>query len=254
MPGLGSKLRIKRLAMGLSPRDAARQAGIKQKYIWALEDEEILKFSDKTMVADSVKAYATALGLDQAELLSDFEKLWSDAGTAKLYMQQKYNRKGLFAALSENKTLGYGIAAAAAAILIFFGGYLAWGNFINQGGPDDDLAVAVPVEETVETATETAPESAPETVPEAAPTESDNDDIIVAGADSDSEEADQLTEAQAEPEPEALTGEENSITPKTGGYRVSVIVGFGLLCFVAGFWLFCAVPLSKKRANSKPLY
>ncbi len=232
MPGLGNKLRIKRLAMGLSPRDAAKMAGIKQKYVWALEEEEILKFPDRDAVLESVKAYSGALGLEQAEMLGEFEKLWSDAGTAKIYMQQKYNRKGVFAIIGDNKSLGYGAAALAAVMVLSLGGYMVWGNYFGPGEPED-LFIAAPEESVIES------------VEEAGVIEEGNNNSE-AGLQTGTEIED---EEEAKEEVPVLIGDSDvdavpGYTPMTGGYSLSYLLS--IFSFLIGFAFFLTSLTCKK--------
>lgn len=232
MPGLGNKLRIKRLAMGLSPRDAAKMAGIKQKYVWALEEEEILKFPDRDAVLESVKAYSGALGLEQAEMLDEFEKLWSDAGTAKIYMQQKYNRKGVFAIIGDNKSLGYGAAALAAVMVLSLGGYMVWGNYFGPGEPEDHF-IAAPEESVIES------------VEEAGVIEEGNNNSE-AGLQTGTEIED---EEEAKEEVPVLIGDSDvdavpGYTPMTGGYSLSYLLS--IFSFLIGFAFFLTSLTCKK--------
>lgn len=233
MPGLGNKLRIKRLAMGLSPRDAAKMAGIRQKYVWALEEEEILKFPDRDAVLESVKAYSVALGLEQAEMVDEFEKLWSDAGTAKIYMQQKYNRKGFFAIIGDNKALGYGAAALVVVLVLSLGGYMVWDNYFGPGEPED-LFIATPEESVVVS------------VEEAGVIEEGNNNSE-AGLQTDTEIEDE-EEATAEEVP-VLIGESDvdavpGYTPMTGGYGLSYLLA--IFAFLIGFAFFLTSLTCKK--------
>ena len=142
MPGFGSKLRIKRLALGLSLRDASKKAQVKQKYILALEEEEILRFKEKEKVIELVNTYAPAIGLDRTELLNDFENLWSDSSTAKIYMQQKYNKQSRLNYFRDQKMAGYGVVLCVVVLLISAGGYFYWTGF-SANGDQEGLYAAV---------------------------------------------------------------------------------------------------------------
>lgn len=243
MPGLGNKLRIKRLAMGLSPRDAAKMSGIKQKYVWALEEEDVLKFPDKDAVVESIEAYSSALGLEIAEMTGEFEKLWSDAGTAKMYMQQKYNRKGFFAIFGENKTLGYGAIALAAVLFLSLGGYMVWGNFFAPDEPEDYI-IATPDEAELEE------------VEEVVVSEESNEDpaagLSPGMGTEDGEEEEPQAEVAAQGEIEdinasaddAALNESPEYTPMTGGYALSY--SLSMFSFLTGFALFLVSLTCKK--------
>ncbi len=136
MAAFGYKLRHKRMAMGLSLKDAAKQAKIKQKYLKALEDEDVLKFSDKAKIIVLIRQYAYVLNLDEKEVLNDFNILWSDSSTAKAYLQQSFskNKKGV---LGERKVFAYGSVALAALLFLSVGSYLVWSNLFDQDDPRD---------------------------------------------------------------------------------------------------------------------
>jgi len=131
LSGFGNKLMLKRLAMSLSIREVARKSGLKQKQIKALEDEDVLRFKDKKQADEAIKAYAAALGLNQAEIVSDLNLVWSDSSTAKAYMQQKYKQEksNIF---TGNQAVKYGLLLAGLVVLIGAGGYYYWFGFDNR--------------------------------------------------------------------------------------------------------------------------
>lgn len=249
MPGLGSKLRIKRLALGLSLKDASRKTRIKQKELDALEEEEMLKFRDKETALDHVKTYSAALGIDRSEILADFENLWSDSSTAKAYMQQQHKRESRFAAFRDNKLLSYGTAVAVTAIILSVGGYMFWNNFFDSDEPDHYYATSAGEVNSEETAVEE-------------PEVNDVEDMPVTqeetSYDNDQEEVDYLTD----PEEDEVIDRENEFEeddpeeplqnevadeglPQTGG--LAYMIWFGILTFIVGLALFLPALLFKKE-------
>ncbi len=134
MSGFGNKLMLKRLAMSLSIKDAARKSGLKQKQIKALEDEDILRFKEKSQADEVLKTYAAALGLDQTEIANDFNLAWSDSSTAKAYMQKQY-KKDKFNIFAGNQALKYGLLLAGLVVLVGAGGYYYWSGLDNEQHP-----------------------------------------------------------------------------------------------------------------------
>ncbi len=135
MPGFGSKLMLKRLALGFTFRDVAKMSGLKQKQLRALEDEELMRFRDQEQIAGLLTTYAATLGLNKAEIIKDLELVWSDSSSAKNYMQQKYNKSKNSKFFGDNPFIGYGIAVGAAALLLSVGGYFYWNNITGDQSP-----------------------------------------------------------------------------------------------------------------------
>lgn len=259
MPGLGSKLRIKRLALGLSLKDVSRKTRIKQKELEALEEEEILKFKDKESALDHVKTYSAALGLDRSEILTDFEYLWSDSTTVNAYMQQQHKRENRFAAFREQKLLGYGAAVAAVAIFLSVGGYVFWNNFHDSRGPEQYHATSAGEVTSEETAVADPEVSNVEDVSAAQEEPSNNNDqeeISFLADVEDDEVVDKTNELdedvseepvfdeEAEEEEQQVPGYGEEGLPQTGG--LAYLIWFGLLTFIIGLALFLPVLLFKK--------
>jgi len=260
LPGLGSKLRIKRLALGLSLKDASRKTRIKQKELDALEEEEVLKFKDKETALDQVKTYSAVLGLDRSEILADFESLWSDSNTAKAYMQQQHKRENRFAAFREQKLLGYGAAVAAAAILLSVGGFMFWNVFYDSGDPEQYYATSAGESSAEEAIVEEPEKNDAEGIPvnEEEPSynnndreevdflaDADNDEVLdtINGFDEDAPEETAVDENADEEEHQApVPGDEG--LPRTGG--LAYLIWFGLLTFIVGLALFLPALLFKK--------
>jgi transcriptional regulator with XRE-family HTH domain len=139
LPGFGNKLKYKRLAMGLSLKDAARKVKVNHKQLKALEEEEILSFAGKDRAADLLIKCASAFGLNQAELLSDLDLLWSDANTAKAYLQQRFQKQHRGRFFKDRRPAVYGAVAAAAVLFLSAGGYLCWIGAAGGGGTFVDL-------------------------------------------------------------------------------------------------------------------
>ncbi len=144
MPFLGEKLRYKRMAIGLSLKEAAKQSGIKRKYVEALEQEDVLSFRDKKTVIDNLEKYAAVLNLNRDEIMEEFEYLWSDSSTAKAYLQKRYSRGGKNLFSGDRKMIAYGAAVLSAALFLSIGGYLVWGSLSEQA---EQAGLTPPVEE-----------------------------------------------------------------------------------------------------------
>ena len=260
MPGLGSKLRIKRLALGLSLKDVSRKTKIKQKELDALEEEEVLKLKDKETALEHVKAYSVILGLDRAELLADFEKLWSDSSTANAYMQQQHMRENRFAAFREHKLLSYGAVVAVFAILLSVGGYMFWNNFFDSGDPQEYYATSANEVGSEDSAVDELETNDAEDVPvlQEETADDDQDDIgFVADAEADEagnrvnendddenvpEEPVLDEDVEEEDEQDSVYTEEG--LPQTGG--LAYMIWFGLLTFIIGLALFLPALWFKK--------
>ncbi|MGM0651601.1 MAG: helix-turn-helix domain-containing protein [Bacillota bacterium] len=253
LPGIGNKLRIKRLALGLSLKDVSRKTRIKQKALEALEEEEILKFKDKVDVLEHIKSYASALGLNSTEVLADFEKLWSDSSTAKAYMQQQYNRENRFAFLKEQKFLSYGAVIAAFALFLSFGGYLFWNNYFVPNEPEQYEAVSADEMGLEESAEEEPVKEKP--VVE----DPDLEEPIVAErekSDPNQETDDYIANAdngleepmlEEEEEGQHITSPDEDGLPRTGEF--AYLLWFGILTFIIGLALFLPVLLFRKDCD-----
>ncbi len=147
MAGFGDKLRYKRMGMGLTVKEASKKAKIKQKHLNALEEENVLIFRDKETIIALIKKYAPVLGLDQEEMLADFNALWTDARTAKAYLQQTYKKsRGL--GISFEKVPVYGAVVLAAALFLLVGGYLAWDYITDPSRLGEEAVPGVVADET----------------------------------------------------------------------------------------------------------
>ncbi len=143
MARFGTKLRIKRLAMGLSLKEVSKKTKIKQKHLMDLEEEDILRFSDKEKIIELTRVYAAMLNLDCTELLSDFEKLWSDSGTANMYMQNKHNNRRRFNIFGSHKLAAPAAVVAVLMLILLSGSYLYWNNTGHPGGEEGFYTAAV---------------------------------------------------------------------------------------------------------------
>jgi len=180
VPGFGNKLMLKRLAKGLSMKEAARESGLKQRDIRALEEEEILRFKDKDQIAESLTRYGKALGMNRIELLTELDALWSDSSTAKAYLQQKYNRPGWRLFLQDNPLVAYGAVVAVAVMALTVGGYLYWSGIDQPGGAAGLTAAPLAGDETV-----TNPERE-HSFSEPLHSEQNQDELLVAGIENNS--------------------------------------------------------------------
>ncbi|GEM_PF-4627211 len=125
MASFGDKLRYKRMGMGLSLKEASKKAKIKQKHLKALEEENLLIFSDKESIIELIKKYAPVVGIDQVELIDDFNVLWTDSRMAKAYLQQSFNKQKTYN-LGLERIPVYGTIILAAALFLSVGGFLVW--------------------------------------------------------------------------------------------------------------------------------
>ena len=259
MPGLGSKLRIKRLALGLSLKDVSRKTRIKQKELEALEEEDVLRFKNKEIALDHIKTYSAALGLDRSEILTDFESLWSDSSTAKAYMQQQHKRENRFAAFREQKLIGYGAAVAAVAIFLSVGGYLFWNSIYAPGDPDQYYATSADDVATEEVATEELEVNDVEDVPAAQEgpsydndqeeidflADAEDDEVFDATNDLDEDLSEETAfDEEVEEEEQQVPEHVEEGLPQTGG--LAYLIWFGLLTFIIGLALFLPALLFKK--------
>lgn len=124
MKGFADSLISERTAQGLSVKEAAKKSGLKVKTIKALEEEDMLKFKNKEEALLALKAYGTALGLEEAALLFSFNRQWSDVSAAKTFMQQKHREEKSFFAGGRAARL----ALVLGALVVFAGagGYYFW--------------------------------------------------------------------------------------------------------------------------------
>ncbi len=235
MPGFGSKLMLKRLALGLSLRDAAKMSGLKQKQLRALEDEDLLRFRDKDHIAERLITYAATLDLNKAEMQKELELVWSDSNTAKNYMQQKYNKSNEGNHFGGNPLVGYSIAVGAAVLLLSAGGYFYWNFFAGGQSPSQDQygVAAVDSYETTSNDSQAAldgVEDAEQTEQTAGPVLQD-ENAVEGNNDAVSEvpETTDLTELVA-------VGEGSADLPRASG--TSYLMWVGLLTFLTGLLLF----------------
>ncbi len=291
MPGIGNKLRVKRLSLGLSLRDASKKTRIKQKELEALEEEEVLRFKDKETAVEHVKTYAGFLDLDHTEILSDFENLWSDSSTANAYMQQQHDRENKFSALKDNKLMGYGAVVAAVALFLSVGGYLFWNNFFATEEPEEYYATSAEEVASEESAVGEAVEEevvAEEVDQPVADEQNSNDledeavlqeehtnneeevnDYVASAVDDENadqanenanddreelaleEEEEEEQEQEQEQEEEQIASADDNGLPQTDGF--AYFLWFGILTFIVGLALFLPALLFKKNHDYDPV-
>jgi cytoskeletal protein RodZ len=244
VPGFGSKLMLKRLALGFSLRDAAKISGLKQKELRALEDEDLLRFRDKDQIAELLIIYAATLDLNKTEIKKDLELVWSDASTAKNYMQQEYNNSKKVNIFGSNPLIGYGIAVGAAVLLLSVGGYFYFNNIAGGQGPLQEQFGLVTNDghEPVPAATQTQPDlsgsneqAEHSTIPvsqDESAAESNNSGVL------------EVTEP-IEPAEHVAAGESSDGLPRASGS--SYILWVGLLTFLTGLLLFGLPSPARKR-------
>ncbi len=253
MPGFGSKLMLKRLAMGFSLRDAAKMSGLKQKQLRALEDEDLLRFRDKDQIEELLKTYAATLDLNKAEIQKDLELVWSDSSTAKNYMQQEYNKTKKDNLFGDSPLVGYSIAVGAAVLLLSVGGYFYWSNIVGSQGSSSDLYSTAAGDSREQTSDNTqtpldsaelvndlsgSAEQAEQSTEPVLP--DDTTAINNNGAASEAQETFESTE------PVAL-GDSSADLPRASG--TSFLLWVGLLTFLTGLLLF-GLPASVKRRKT----
>jgi cytoskeletal protein RodZ len=238
VPGFGSKLMLKRLAMGFSLRDVSNMSGLKQKQLRALEDEDLLRFRDKDQVADLLKAYAATLDLDEAEIQKDLDFVWSDSSTAKNYMQQEYNKSNKGKFFGENPLVGYGIAVGAAVLLLSVGGYFYWNNITGSQDPlQGQYSIASDDSVGLSSADAETPLDNVEELTGAAE-QADHSTGAVLQEENTAEGDSAVSEAQAtiEPTESVDVGEGSTDLPRASG--TSYLLWVGLLTFLTGLFLF----------------
>ncbi len=240
MPGFGSKLMLKRLALGFSLRDAAKMSGLKQKQLRALEDEDLLRFRDKDHIAELLITYAATLDLNKVDMQKELELVWSDSSTAKNYMQQKYNKSKEGKRFGDNPLIGYSIAVGAAVLLLSVGGYLYWNNIAGGQGPvqNQHSVVADDSHESVSSDAQTPLDKAEELLGSAEQAEQPTGPVLQDenavegnnnGAVSEVPETIDLTEPVA-------VGEGSADLPRASG--TSYLMWVGMLTFLTGLLLF----------------
>ena len=234
MPGFGSKLMLKRLALGFSLRDAAKMSGLKQKQLRALEDEDLLCFRDKGQISEMLMTYAATLDLNKAEILKELELVWSDSNTAKNYMQQKYNKSKEGKLFGNNPLVGYSIAVGAAVLLLSVGGYFYWNNIAGGLGPDQNQYSVIENDNREEVSTDAPADLSTGPAVQIDNTEEDNNN----GASSEVPE----TIDYAEP---VAAGEGSADLPRASG--TSYLLWVGLLTFLTGLFLFSLPAASHGR-------
>ena len=239
MPGFGSKLMLKRLAMGYSLRDASRMSGLNQKQLRALEDEDLLRFRDKDHISEKLITYAAALDISKAEIQKDLELVWSDSNAAKNYMQQKYNKSRKGKHFGDNPLVGYGLAVGAAVLLLSFGGYFYWNNVAGGQGPAQNQysAAAVDSYETASADAQTSLDNAEDLSGSAEQAEQSTGPVL------QNENAAEGNDGVVSEVPEtidstefAAIGEGSADLPRASGTRYLLWVG--LLTFLTGLLLF----------------
>jgi len=85
---LGTKLKEARRELGLSVEEVAAETGIQVIQIKALEDEDFSIFFDRKQASKVLDFYGKLLKLDSKELTNEFNNAWSDANTARAYIQE----------------------------------------------------------------------------------------------------------------------------------------------------------------------
>jgi cytoskeletal protein RodZ len=251
VPGFGSKLMLKRLALGFSLRDAAKMSGLKQKQLRALEDEDLLRFRDKDHISEMLITYAAVLDLNKAEILKELELIWSDSSTAKNYMQQKYNKSKEGKRFGDNPLVFYSIAVGAAALLLSVGGYFYWNNFVGGQSPVQNQysVTAGDTQESASADAQTPLDDAEERSGSAEQAEQSTGAVLQDENAVDTNTNDAVSDAPettdfAEP---AAVGEGSADLPRASGTRYLLWVG--MLTFFTGLLLF-GIPAAANGRNT----
>ncbi len=88
MSQLGTTIKEARRELGLSVEESAAKTNIQVIQIKALEDEDFSIFFDRKQAVKALSSYTKLLKLDIKELTNEFNNAWSDANTAKAYIQE----------------------------------------------------------------------------------------------------------------------------------------------------------------------
>ncbi len=123
MAGFSDRLRKARENSGLTIMAAAKKAGISKFNIEALESENFSNLPGKEEITKIIYQYASSLNINPDDVLQEFNRVWLDPSTAKVYIQQSYSHKGKSAGFTKKNALKLG-ALLTVMLLLGTGIYL----------------------------------------------------------------------------------------------------------------------------------
>lgn len=118
MESIGAILRTERENRGLSLEDAHENTKITIQNISALEEDRFDSFPNKVYARAFLRDYANFLGLDSAELLTQYEEQWSAAASQEVAPAVE---SGSFW-----RALGYTLLVLVVLAAVGIGGYCGW--------------------------------------------------------------------------------------------------------------------------------
>lgn len=118
MESIGDALRTEREKRGLSLEDAHENTKITVQNITALEEDRFDSFPNKVYARAFLRDYANYLGLDSAELLTEYEDKWSPKAMPE---NAQVRKSGGFW-----RVVGYTLLVLIIAAGLGAGGYFGW--------------------------------------------------------------------------------------------------------------------------------
>lgn len=118
MDSIGQTLRAEREKRGLTLDDAHESTKITIQNISALEEDRFDSFPNKVYARAFLRDYSNFLGLDSAELLTEYEEKWSPKPVPESIQEARPSR---FA-----RALGYSVLVLVIAAALGAGGYFGW--------------------------------------------------------------------------------------------------------------------------------
>ena len=136
VPTVGERLKAAREEKGLSLEDLAAQTRIPQRHLESLETSEWDKLPAPTYTTGFAKSYATAVGLDRAEIS---EQLRAEMGGTRPIAQAPEVFEPADPARTMPKSLVFGAIAAVILLVVI----MTWLNERSlSSGPDENTAAA----------------------------------------------------------------------------------------------------------------